>query len=206
MGTPWMLAAVVWAAAGNPSGPKPSMVGVETPNTSSPGGALPLNSPWLEASLWNVHHENQLIEQVAKVAMKRSGDPAVRSLAERLALDHGRMDEELVRLARSRGQSLLAISPNQAGAQAAAEQHRQMMDKLQDLSGPAFDHEFMVDMLGEHNVLAQNLVDAKDSTQVNELKDLLGRLSAMVAEHQRAVETWLKEHTAQARAAPAQTR
>jgi putative membrane protein len=79
--------------------------------------------------------------ELGRLAAQRAASDAVRSFAQRMVTDHGAANEELARLARSKGVAL----PSEMGPA-----HRATLDRLAGMSGPAFDQAYMGDMMKAH--------------------------------------------------------
>jgi len=80
--------------------------------------------------------------EAGKVALKKSQDPAIRSFAERMVSDHGRANEELASLAKSKG----IAAPKALDAE-----HKSMLDALKSKSGGEFDHAYAEHMNMDHS-------------------------------------------------------
>lgn len=104
------------------------------------------------------------------LAMSKGTDPRVREFGERMATDHGAVNQQAVALA-----TRIGLTPQEnPTSQALRQDGEQNMQKLQGLSGAAFDRAYI-----DHEVaLHQQVIDALDetllpSTQNAELKALL---------------------------------
>lgn len=73
--------------------------------------------------------------EMARVALERASSAAVKQFAQKMIDDHTANNEELMRLASSKGVTL------PAGPDA---KHKALMEKMSKLSGAAFDHEYVM--------------------------------------------------------------
>lgn len=79
--------------------------------------------------------------EVGKVALSKSTDASVRNFAQRMVDDHGKANEELSSIARSKGIEV----PKELDAE-----HQQMVDALSAKSGKEFDREYSKHMNMDH--------------------------------------------------------
>ena len=79
--------------------------------------------------------------ELGKLAQERASSDAVRQFGQRMATDHGKANEELVQLAKSKNLPLSTELDSK---------HRQLRDRLAKLSGNAFDHAYMSEMVKDH--------------------------------------------------------
>ena len=79
--------------------------------------------------------------ELGRVASGKAQSDAVKRFAERMVTDHGKINDELKTLAQNKNISL----PTDSGAK-----HKAMKDRLEKLSGAAFDKAYMQEMLTDH--------------------------------------------------------
>ncbi len=82
--------------------------------------------------------------QMANLAIKKSADPAVKAFAQRLITDHTMSNQELTSLASKKEVTLPTEITNRGKAD---------IDKLNKLSGAAFDAEFVRLMVQDHEIV-----------------------------------------------------
>jgi len=80
--------------------------------------------------------------KLGRIAMQNAASPEVRQFGERMVADHGKGNDELKSLARSENVAL----PDQSGAD-----HEKEIQRLEKLSGPDFDREYMKMMVADHH-------------------------------------------------------
>jgi len=78
---------------------------------------------------------------LGQLASGKASSADVKQFAERMVADHGKANTELKSLAEKRGLTV----PTEVDAK-----HKQTMDKLSKLSGPAFDRAYMDEMRKDH--------------------------------------------------------
>jgi putative membrane protein len=79
--------------------------------------------------------------ELGKLAQERASNDAVRQFGQRMATDHGKANEELMQLAKSKNLSLATDLDSK---------HKQLRDKLAKQSGDAFDRAYMSEMVKDH--------------------------------------------------------
>jgi putative membrane protein len=96
---------------------------------------------------------------VGKLAVARGSSDAVKQYGQRMIDDHTKANDEVKKLAQSKGITL----PTEPDAE-----HKAMADKLSSLSGAAFDEEFMSGMHADHaKVVAMFQDKAKNATDAD---------------------------------------
>lgn len=91
--------------------------------------------------------------EAAQLALQKSSDNQVRTIAQRMVQDHTKANDELAALARSMNVHVAAI-PNQ--------QQQGMLDQLQKLQGSDFDREYLRQQRTAHQ---QAIADFQAATQ-----------------------------------------
>jgi putative membrane protein len=79
--------------------------------------------------------------ELGKLASEKAVSPDVKSFGQRMATDHGKAGDELKTLAQSKGITL----PTDMDAK-----HKSVRDRLMKLSGEAFDHAYIAEMVNGH--------------------------------------------------------
>jgi putative membrane protein len=80
--------------------------------------------------------------EAGKVALSRSQDPDIRNFAQRMVDDHGKANEELESLAKSKG----IMAPKKLDAE-----HEAMLNQLKAKTGKDFDHAYAEHMNMDHS-------------------------------------------------------
>ena len=78
---------------------------------------------------------------LSNLAVRLSGNAKVRAFAERMIVDHGKANEELL---------MLANRKQFTAAEKMDSKHTELRDKLAKMTGAAFDHAFMEGMVKDH--------------------------------------------------------
>jgi putative membrane protein len=79
--------------------------------------------------------------EMGQLALQKGAAPQVKQFAQQMVTDHTKANQELMQLAKSQGLDL----PSQTDAK-----HKNAMQRLQGMSGGAFDTAYMQDMLQDH--------------------------------------------------------
>jgi len=79
--------------------------------------------------------------ELGRIAAQKASDPQVKQFAQRMVDDHGKANDKLKQVASARNVTLPTDPPADAKREA---------DKLNKLSGPQFDKEYMKNMLSDH--------------------------------------------------------
>lgn len=100
--------------------------------------------------------------QLSKIAQERAQAPQVRAFAERMVKDHTEAHEELMTLAR--GKSIADLPGELDG------EHRRAAERLQRLSGEAFDRAYMRQMVEDHKKAVSDFERAAKRADDAEIK------------------------------------
>ena len=131
--------------------------------------------------------------ELGRLAGQRAATEPVRQLGQRLVMDHGAANQELIQLAQSKG----VILPQEMDAA-----HRATMDRLMTLSGPAFDQAYMTEMIRDHqNDAALFMREAREG-QDAQVRAWAMKTLPTIQEHQRLAYD-IHSRIAQAPAPPA---
>jgi putative membrane protein len=116
--------------------------------------------------------------EVARAALAKSQDPSVRSLAQRLVTDHGKVNAELESIATHKGIDV----PRSLDAE-----HRVRVDALTAKSGAEFDREFSQRMNMDH-IKAIALFESATKTADPELAQFAKKTLPTLREHKQLAE------------------
>jgi putative membrane protein len=112
--------------------------------------------------------------EAGKAAQQKAQNDAVKQFAQRMVTDHGKANEELMSLAKSKNVALpSALDKN----------HQAHMDKLNKLSGPQFDREYMKHMVDDHRKTVADFEKQSKSGKDEELKKWAGDKLPTLREH-----------------------
>jgi putative membrane protein len=79
--------------------------------------------------------------KMGELAQQKASNPQVKEFGARMVADHGKANEELKKLASSKGLQLPTDTDKE---------HQSKMSKMQDKSGADFDKAYMADMVADH--------------------------------------------------------
>ena len=99
--------------------------------------------------------------EAGKVAQSKAQNDAVKQFAQRMVTDHSKANDELMSLARSKNVDVPSSLDKQ---------HQAHMDKMNKLSGPQFDREYMKHMVDDHRKTVADFEKQARGGKDNELK------------------------------------
>lgn len=112
--------------------------------------------------------------ELAKLALKKSKDPDVRSFAERMIKDHQMLGKKMAPLMAQAGVKP-SISLNT--------EHQHLFNKLNGLSGTEFDKQYAEAMDKDHHEDLKDFHDEANSTQDPHIKLTVAEGEKVIAEH-----------------------
>jgi len=116
--------------------------------------------------------------ELGKIALNKSQDPQVRQFAQRMVTDHGKANEELAALAKSKG----IEAPSSLDAE-----HRTMIANLDREVGAAFDRAYCEHMVMDHNK-AIALFESATKTSDPELAGFAKKTLPTLEKHRQMAE------------------
>jgi putative membrane protein len=121
---------------------------------------------------------------LGQLATEKASNAKVKEFGQRMVTDHGKANDELKALAAAKNITL----PTKLNAKDQAAK-----DRLSKLSGSAFDHAYMTDMVKDHQ--ADSAVFHKEATsgQDADIKAWAGKTGAVVDEHLKMAQQIQKE-------------
>jgi putative membrane protein len=169
------LALTVWAGAAVAQSPPDTNVPAPPPTVTAPAvvpGAPVAALTERDAQFIAAQLENNMAEVLAaQRALEHSQNASVRGFAQKMITDHNYAQSTLEPIA-----SMHRIQPPTT----LSDRHREMLDRLSQLSGPAFDREYVNNMVNEHalEITAFNtelpvVVDAHVSAWVQNTRPML---------------------------------
>lgn len=153
-------------------------------STAAPSG-LALDAPQLVATL---HQVNQMEITAGQMAQQNGAMPAVRDFGQMLVRDHQAADDQVTSYARSKGISLADV-PTSFRVQQQALQAK--LDKLQKMSGAAFDQQFALDMAKAHSKVIAMLDASRPGAKDEGLVVLLDNLEPTLRKHRQMADNIL---------------
>jgi putative membrane protein len=121
-------------------GMSPSPTGAASPTMSPAGSPVALTSSEKEF-MTNAARGGMLEVQMGRLATDKATSPEVKQFGERMVTDHGQLGQKLQQLASNLNLTLeQQLSPEQQNA----------VSRLQNLSGKAFDREYIKAMVADH--------------------------------------------------------
>jgi len=139
--------------------------------------------------LAKMHHVNQMVINVGKLAEQKSDDPKVKRYARRLVRDHELGDRKVTMLAKQLNLTLMTPQPQTPEEQQKMQMRMQMMDKLKTLSGKDFDNTFLPAMVHEHIEAITMLKNAEGKLpEQSPVRMLISKLLPILQQDQQLAE------------------
>jgi putative membrane protein len=121
---------------------------------------------------------------LGQLATEKASNPKVKEFGQRMVTDHGKANDELKTLAESKKIPL----PTKLSAKDQATK-----DRLSKLSGSAFDHAYINDMVKDHQADAAAFHKAATTAQDPDIKAWATKTGAVVDEHLKMAQDIQKE-------------
>jgi putative membrane protein len=118
--------------------------------------------------------------QVAQLAEQKTQDPTVKAFAEKMIADHTPNNEQLVKLAESKG----VTPPTELDAM-----HQKQMTKLQSLSGTKFDTLYLKGQEKDHAMMLKTFEAEAKNGHDPELKQFAQTTIPVIEEHEHLAQT-----------------
>jgi len=112
--------------------------------------------------------------EMGKMAQQKAANDQVKLFAARMVQDHTMANEELKRLAQSKGVAIPA---------APSKDHHGDQDKLSKLSGLEFDRQYMAHMVSDHRKTVAEFKKASESAKDVQVKDFATKTLPKLQEH-----------------------
>lgn len=137
--------------------------------------------------LERLHHANQSEIKQAQLAVKTSQNADVKAFAEQMITQHTDADQKVMALAQSKKLKLADMpKPMNDTEKKAMAAEKADMDKLQALTGEAFDGCYMTGQLGAHDAVLGKLAAGKQAAAGDaELVALIDELTQGVSMHRQ---------------------
>jgi putative membrane protein len=132
-----------------------------------------------------LHHVNQMEITAGKLAQDQGQMKSVRDFGARLVRDHQAADKKLMAYADKNGIDANAMPPAGDDQEAKDQEH---MDRLRNLSGAAFDHEFAMVMHDGHAKTIEMVTTARGAVTDPALRTMLGQLLPTLQKHDQTAQ------------------
>jgi putative membrane protein len=144
-------------------------------------GANGMNSgPAMDKAFVKKALEGSMAEvQMGQLALQKSNDDQVKQFAQRMVDDHGKMVDQLKPVAQQMG---VKVPDGPSKGQ------MKNMDKMKGLSGDAFDHAYIKDMVKDHKGDDNDFKLEAQSTQNPQLKQMVMQSDQMIESHLQQIE------------------
>ncbi len=124
---------------------------------------------------------------LGQVAAERAMAPEVRELGEHMVADHTEANQEIARLVAQKGITL--VDPANAAGTAEAPRldsdGQRAVKKLTELSGAAFDREYVKMMVSDHEKVVKEFEDASRNAQDADVKAFAAKTLPILDKHLR---------------------
>lgn len=117
--------------------------------------------------------------ELGKLAQQRGSDPQVKAFGERMVQDHGKANDELLRIANQKGLPAPAMDHS----------HQRDAEKLGKKSGADFDKAYMKHMLDDHKKDVKDFEKASKSAKDADIKDFAARTLPTLQAHLQQAQT-----------------
>jgi putative membrane protein len=117
--------------------------------------------------------------ELGKLAQERGSSDAVKQFGKRMVDDHGKANEELMRIAQSKGVTVSTSLDSKS---------QSMKDRLSKLNGAAFDRAYMSEMVKDHRTDVAEFQKESNSGRDAEVKAFAAKTLPTLQEHLRMAE------------------
>ena len=127
----------------------------------------------------HVARDNQAEVDLSRLAQQKAASPQVKALAQRLAADHGKANQQLAQIAQQEG---VPVRPGVDKDKAA------LRARLETLNGPAFDRAFLQAQLQDHQRDIQYFQRETKSLKDPQLKSYAQQTLPVLQQHLQLVQ------------------
>ena len=127
--------------------------------------------------------------QLGQLTLQKSNNDQVKQFAQRMIDDHTKLNEEMKPVA----QQLGVVVPTEV-----SKKDRNVMNKLQALSGPAYDQAYIKDMVKDHKDDLSEFQTEASSGQDQTVKDAAAQGTKVIAQHLQMAQQLAKDQNATA--------
>lgn len=125
---------------------------------------------------------------LGELAKERAESEEVKQFAQRMIDDHGKANEQLEEIAKSKG----AVIPTEAG-----EEHSKLRAELGELEGEAFDQKYMAAMAEDHQKAVDLFQKQAEEGEDPELKSFAEQTLPIIKEHLTMAQSMVQQAQAQ---------
>jgi putative membrane protein len=118
--------------------------------------------------------------ELGKLALTKTTNPQIKEFANMMVKDHGKANEELIALAKTKNITLPTIVD---------EEHKKKMEDLQKLSGTDFDKGYATEMVNGHQSTLKLMQDESKDGKDAELKSFATKTAPIVQTHLTMITT-----------------
>jgi len=122
--------------------------------------------------------------QLGKIAQTKAGDGKVKEFGKRMEQDHGKANEQLMKLAADKGMQLTSELDKR---------HKAKVDKLSKHSGAEFDKNYMDEMVADHKADIKKFEQQSEKAKDADLKRFATETLPILKEHLRLAESTAKD-------------
>jgi putative membrane protein len=127
--------------------------------------------------------------QLGQLAQQKSQSDDVKQFAQKMVDDHSQLDKQIEPIAKQLG----VEEPN-----GLSKKDKQLLEKLQALSGPQFDEEYIRAMVKDHKEDLKEFKDEAQMTQDVNVKRAATEGTTLIAEHLQHIEQIAQSHNVEA--------
>jgi putative membrane protein len=120
----------------------------------------------------------------SQLALQKGSDPKVKAYAQKMITDHQTLEQKMQPFAQQAG-----VTP----ATALDSTHQQQYDQLNQLSGAAFDKQYMTIMSQSHHQTLDAFKTEESTTQNKQMKPVVKQGEKVVADHTKMADADLKK-------------
>ena len=129
--------------------------------------------------LQSAAHDGMAEVELGRLGQQRGMHDEVKQFAARMVADHGKANDELKALAAAKGVSLPT---------AIDRKHQRLAEKLNGLSGPDFDREYMQHMLADHRKTVKSFARFARNGKDADVKSFAANTLSTLQSHLRAAQ------------------
>jgi putative membrane protein len=160
------------------------------PGATTPAPAVTLASPDARV-LAKLHKTNQMEITMGQMAVQKAQSPAVKAYGEKLIRDHGQSDRDITTMAGTMQLDLAQVPLHQKPG--AERKHQATMDKLNSLTGAAFDRAFIDAMIEGHQQKITSISAMQKKLANPEVQSLVEKTLPVLKDHEQSAERIRRE-------------
>ncbi len=200
--------------ASHQQAPQPAAIAAPAPETAAPSAqAIRAKSSATRAQispeastkantamvLAQIHQNNLMEVEMAKIAREKGSTSGVRSYADQLVQDHTSLDQMVIAMAQKSGSgSLKAVrrAAHESADEKAVEQ------KMKSANGAKFDKIFLQQASADHDRLIRKLQQAREDASNDELEALIDKMVPILEQHKELAQILMNKEQASGQANP----